>query len=99
MSKVVMRAKFRQKDFGNAGELTMEQMGELLREMREETAKRKKRAEESMRLYGESGGEGAAQLPFGQTGRRDALRDGHSQELADGHSRRISNAAARSGLV
>ena len=36
LSKVSMRARFRDKDFGNAGFLTMQQMRDILRDLREE---------------------------------------------------------------
>lgn len=43
-----MRAKFREKDLGNTGELTMDEMGELLREMREQARARKRAEQEAL---------------------------------------------------
>ena len=42
-----MRARFRDKDFGNSGNLTMPQMREVLHELREDCKVRAKRTAES----------------------------------------------------
>jgi Ca2+-binding EF-hand superfamily protein len=47
LSKVQMRARFRDKDFGNSGQLNMQQMRELLQDLREEYHARARRVRTS----------------------------------------------------
>ena len=56
LSKAQMRAKFREKDLGNSGELTKEQTGELLQEMREEIVRQKEKEAQAQAIFGEGFG-------------------------------------------
>ena len=70
LSKAQMRARFRDKDFGNAGVLSVEQMREVLQEMRAEQRLRSNKNDNldlevfaGLRAFGDAGGGGRDRSP------------------------------------